>query len=129
MNDVPEELRYTRDHLWVVMDDEFTARCGLTDFAQEQLSDVVYIELPEVNDDVLQGERVVMVESMEDILNVYAPLSGRIVSVNSDLESTPENINLDPYGQGWIFQIDVRDSVEFDELMTDAEYREYLRFL
>jgi len=111
------------------MDDEFTARCGLTDFAQEQLSDVVYIELPEVNDDVQQGERVVMVESMEDILNVYAPLSGRIVSVNSDLESTPENINLDPYGQGWIFQIDVRDSVEFDELMTDAEYREYLRFL
>jgi glycine cleavage system H protein len=129
MNNIPEELRYTRDHLWIMMDDEFTARCGITDYAQEQLSDVVYIELPEENNDIQQGEQVAMVESMEDISNVYAPLSGRIVSVNRNLESTPENINLDPYGQGWIFRIDVKDSVEIDELMTDAEYREYLEYL
>lgn len=129
MEDIPEELRYTRDHLWIVMDDEFTARCGITDYAQEQLSDVVYIELPEVNDDIQQGEQVAIVESMEDISNVYAPLSGKIVSVNRELESSPENINVDPYGQGWIFQIEVKDSVEFDELMTDAEYRDYLEYL
>ncbi|HNR89456.1 MAG TPA: glycine cleavage system protein GcvH [Spirochaetota bacterium] len=123
MSATPDELKYSADHVWIRMEDDFIGVCGLTDHAQEQLTDIVFVELPEIDTDVRQGERLAVVESVKATTNVNAPVSGRIVEVNTALEDSPGVINADPYGDGWIFKIDVKGRVEYDDLMDADQYR------
>lgn len=126
MSSIPEELKYTKDHEWIRMDDEFKGTCGITDHAQEMLTDIVFVELPEAGIEVAQGEQVVVVESVKAVSNVYAPVSGKVIEVNKSLESSPELVNNDPYGEGWIFKMDIKSRAELDALMDDGQYREHV---
>ena len=128
MSSIPDDLKYTEGHEWLRMEDDFSGVCGITDYAQEQLTDIVFVELPEVNIEVNQGEQVAVVESVKAVSDVYSPVAGKIIGINNELEDSPELINNDPYGDGWIFKIDVKDSAEIVDLMNSDEYRELLEF-
>jgi glycine cleavage system H protein len=120
---VPEDLRYSKDHEWARLEGD-RVRVGITDYAQDALGDVVFIELPEVGSTVKLDESFSEVESTKSVSDVYAPLAGTIVEVNTDLADTPERINEDPYGDGWICLIEPEDSSSYDSLMDAAAYRE-----
>ncbi|HSV98431.1 MAG TPA: glycine cleavage system protein GcvH [Spirochaetota bacterium] len=126
MSNIPEDLKYTKDSEWIRMDDEFNATCGITDHAQEMLTDIVFVELPETGMEVAQGEQVGVVESVKAVSNVYSPLSGRIAGVNQALENSPELLNGDPYGEGWIFKIEVKSPGELDSLMNADAYAAHI---
>ncbi len=126
MSTIPEDLRYTKDHEWIRMVDDFTGICGISDHAQEMLTDIVFVELPQVGLDVAQKEQVAVVESVKAVSDVYAPVTGRITEVNAALEDTPELINSDPYGDGWIFKIEIKNPGELDDLMDPRAYIEYV---
>ncbi|MFW6196216.1 MAG: glycine cleavage system protein GcvH [Thermoplasmatota archaeon] len=119
MPEIPEELRYTEDHEWVKLTDG-EAQYGITDYAQEELGDIVYIELPEVGEDVEKGDMIGVIESVKTVSDLYAPMTGTITKVNDELEESPETINDDPYGDGWIVKIEYEDKSEYESLM-DAE--------
>lgn len=122
---VPEELRYTREHEWVLVDGA-VARVGVTDYAQDALGDVVYVSLPELGSTVSAMAACCEVESTKSVSEVFAPVSGKIVEVNSDLTDAPQTVNEDPYGKGWIFAVEMSDPSEADGLMDAAAYRDYL---
>lgn len=126
MSSIPEELRYTKESEWIRMDDDFTGTCGITDHAQEMLTDIVFVELPDVGIEVKQGEQVAVVESVKAVSNVYAPVSGKIVEVNSALEDSPELLNSDPYGDGWIYKIEIKNKTELEGLLTAEQYGEHI---
>jgi glycine cleavage system H protein len=126
MSSVPENLKYTKDHEWIRMDDDFVGVCGITDHAQESLTDIVFVDLPEVNVDLKKHDQAAVVESVKAVSNVYCPVSGRIIEVNSDLEEKPELINRDPYGEGWIFKIEVKSKSDLDDLMDADSYRTFV---
>jgi glycine cleavage system H protein len=127
MSAIPDDLRYTKTHEWVRADEkDMNAVCGITDHAQEMLTDIVFVELPEVNMEVKAGEQIAVVESVKAVSDVYAPVSGQITEVNEELEDSPENVNTDPYGDGWIFKIDIKNKGEVDELMDATEYNEHV---
>jgi len=119
--DAPDDLMYSSDHEWVRADDAGT-RVGITDYAQDALGDVVFVELPEVGAAVTAGDKVCEVESTKSVSDIYAPVSGTVVAVNEDLDATPELVNSDPYGEGWFMVIDPSGSA--DGLMDAAAYRE-----
>lgn len=123
---VPKDLRYTRDHEWVRIE-EGKARVGITDYAQKSLGDVVYVELPPLGKAVKKGERAATVESVKAVGEVFAPLSGEVVEVNEPLRKSPELINKDPYGQGWLFALAVADRAEIETLLTPAAYEELVK--
>jgi glycine cleavage system H protein len=116
----PEDLKYTEEHEWVARKGENTVRVGITEYAQDQLGEVVYVQLPEVGQQVDAGSPAGEVESTKSVSEIYAPLSGEVVAVNNALDDTPELINSDPYGEGWIFEITVEDPDAIDGLL-DAE--------
>ncbi len=118
---IPEHLFYTSEHFWVLREGE-VALCGITDFAQSELGDVVFVELPAVGASVKKGERIGDVESVKTVSNLYAPLSGEIVAVNEVLKSEPELLNQDPYGKGWICRIRFTDEGEWRELLDASSY-------
>ncbi|MGB1506944.1 MAG: glycine cleavage system protein GcvH [Acidimicrobiales bacterium] len=118
----PEGLRYSSDHEWVRVDGD-TVTVGITDYAQDALGDVVYVDLPEVSTAVTAGGSFGEVESTKSVSELYAPVSGMIHSVNGDLGDEPEKLNSDPYGEGWICTIAVSDSSELDGLLDAAAYR------
>ena len=118
----PEELRYTPDHEWVRVE-EGGARIGITDFAQDALGDVVYVELPTVGTSVAKGDTVGEVESTKSVSEVYAPVSGEVVAVNGELAAAPQRLNEDPYGDGWICTIAVSAPGELDSLLSADDYR------
>ncbi len=118
----PEELRYTPDHEWVHVE-EGGARIGITDFAQDALGDVVYVELPTVGTSVAKGDTVGEVESTKSVSEVYAPVSGEVVAVNGELAAAPQRLNEDPYGDGWICTIAVSAPGELDSLLSADDYR------
>lgn len=122
MSSIPEDLKYSKDHEWARLESEFIAECGITDHAQELLTDIVFVELPEVDQEVSKGEQVAVVESVKAVSDVYTPLSGKIIAVNKKLEDSPDLINTDPYGEGWIFKIEIKNKSEMDELMDSAKY-------
>jgi glycine cleavage system H protein len=126
MSQIPEDLKYTKDSEWMRMDDEFSATCGITDHAQEMLTDIVFVELPEAGMEVEQGEQVGVVESVKAVSNVYSPVSGKITAVNGALESSPELLNGDPYGDGWIFKIELKSPAELDGLMDAGKYAAHI---
>jgi glycine cleavage system H protein len=105
VSDIPADLRYTAEHEWVQRTGEDTVRVGITDFAQESLGDVVYIQLPEVGTDLTAGESFGEVESTKSVSDLYAPLSASVVAVNAELEANPQLVNSDPYGQGWLLEL------------------------
>lgn len=121
--DYPEELKYAANHEWVRVDGTLV-RMGISDYAQDALGDIVFVELPEVGRRVAAGEAFAEVESTKSVSDVYAPVSGTVVEANSALEDTPELVNSDPYGDGWFVVIDASDLSELDNLMDVARYRE-----
>lgn len=124
MSNVKDGYLYTKDDEWIRVEGEF-AYVGITDYAQDQLSDIVYLELPDVGDKVNAGDRFGVVESVKAAADLYAPISGEVVEINEDLLDSPELINDDPYGDAWMVKIAVKDTDELDELMDADAYRQY----
>ncbi len=123
----PEELKYSESHQWVrVMDDGIHVLIGVTAYANQQLIDMVYAELPELGIDIDASEEIGLLESLENNFELYSPVSGSIVAINEDLEDAPRLINSDPYGDGWIYKIKLFDPEEVEELMSADEYQEFL---
>lgn len=120
--DIPEDLRYTSDHEWVRLDGD-EARVGITDYAQDALNDVVFIDLPEAGTEVAADEVVAEIESSKSVSEIYAPIAGTIVAVNTDLEGDETKVNSDPYGEGWLFSIRPQDPAVIGELLDAAGYR------
>ncbi len=117
---VPDDLRYSSDHEWIRSDGP-QIRVGITDYAQDALGDVVFVDLPDVGTSVTAGESVAEVESTKSVSDIYAPVSGTIVEVNTDLADAPERLNEDPYGEGWLFVLE--PSEDTDSLLDAAAYR------
>ncbi len=120
---VPEELRYTSQHEWVLAGAEGTVRIGITDYAQRQLGDVVYVELPTVGDSVAPGEPVGEVESTKSVSEIFAPVAGEVIACNEALQDNPELVNSDPYGVGWMIEVKLADRSATDSLMDADDYR------
>ncbi len=120
---VPEDLRYTKNHEWVRVDDTGLVSVGVTDFAQDALGDVVYVDLPDLDRSVVAGESFAEIESTKSVNDVYAPVAGRVVAVNEALLDTPELVNADPYGDGWFARIDPGGEPDLSSLMDAAAYR------
>lgn len=121
----PEELRYTEEHEWVMVEDEVVT-IGITDFAQDSLGDVVFVELPEVGTLVEVGKPFGVVESTKAVSDVYAPVSGEVVEVNEELPDTPEVINTSPYEDGWMIKIRFSDKSQIDDLLDAGAYQEFV---
>ncbi len=118
----PEELRYSRDHEWAQVVGD-TVRVGITDFAQDALGDVVFVDLPKVGATVVAGDVIGEVESTKSVSEIYAPVSGTVHAVNESLRAAPETLNSDPYGEGWLCEIDGVDGATVDALLDAAAYR------
>jgi len=117
----PQDLYYAKTHEWLRIDDDI-AVVGITDFAQNQLSDLTFVELPEVGREVVAGDEVAVLESVKAASDIYAPIAGEIIEVNMDLEDTPEMINNSPYDEGWLFKIKFIREEDVDDLMSAEEY-------
>ncbi|MDV3221270.1 glycine cleavage system protein GcvH [Intrasporangium sp.] len=121
--DYPSDLRYTSDHEWVREgDDDNVVRVGITSFAQDALGDVVYVSLPSVGDSVAAGDACGEVESTKSVSDIYAPVAGEVTAVNEALDATPELVNTDPYGEGWMFELRIADASALEELLDSAGY-------
>lgn len=126
MSDIPSELKYTKEHEWVLIDDDGNAIVGITDHAQELLGDMVYVELPEVGNNVAIEDETGVVESVKAASDVYAPVSGEIIEVNENLVDEPESINSEPYEGGWLYKIALGNESDLDELLTADEYADLI---
>ena len=124
MSELPGDLRYTSEHEWLRQEEDGTVTVGITDHAQGALGDLVYVELPEVGQEVESGGEMAVVESVKAASDVYAPISGEVVAINEDLSDDPEKINADPYGDGWIVRL--QPSGDDDETMSPDEYQSFL---
>ncbi len=123
--EAPPGLKYSKEHEWVSTEDE-VATVGITDHAQEQLGEIVFIELPAVGDKVSKDDPFGVIESVKAVSDIYAPVSGTVVAINEELPESPEMVNEDPYGDGWLIKIKVSDDSDFDDLMDSAEYEEMI---
>jgi len=118
----PTQYRYTKEHEWVDLVEGTQAKIGITEHAQSELGDVVFVELPAVGTQLKKGDNLGTVESVKAVSDIYAPLSGKVIEVNTKLESAPETINQDPHGEGWLVVLEVGDSSEADHLLDAASY-------
>jgi glycine cleavage system H protein len=127
VSDIPADLHYTAEHEWVRRSGEDAVRIGITDFAQSALGDVVFVQLPDVGSEVAAGESFGEVESTKSVSDLYAPVSGKVVAVNSDLDGTPQLVNSDPYGAGWLLDVQASDVAALEsavsELLDAEAYR------
>ncbi|MGE0680917.1 MAG: glycine cleavage system protein GcvH [Candidatus Binatia bacterium] len=123
--EIPKGLRYSREHEWVAVEDTI-ATIGITDYAQEQLGDIVYVELPEVGAQVTKDDPFGVVESVKAVSDIFAPVSGTVTEVNGPLADSPEVVNEDPYGDAWMIRVELSDASELEDLMTAAEYQTFL---
>lgn len=119
----PKDLRYAASHEWARLEDDDHVTVGITDYAQEQLGDVVFVELPDVGKQVRKGAQVAVVESVKTASDIYSPVSGTVAAVNTALDSAPEALNEDPYQRGWMFRIRVDDASELDDLLDADGYQ------
>jgi len=126
MSEIPSELRYSESHEWVGEEDEGLVRVGITDHAQAQLGDLVFVELPEVGGTVGQGDACAVVESVKAASDIYSPVSGEVVEVNEVLIDSPETVNTDPYSDGWLFTVRLEDPDELEGLMDHQSYEEHI---
>ncbi len=123
---IPEDLQYTPEHEWVQRRGEDTVRIGITHYAQEQLGDVVFVRLPEVGQPVTPGDAVGEIESTKSVSDVFVPLAGEVVARNAELDSSPELVNSDPYGAGWMIEIRLADAGSPESLLDSSGYRELI---
>ncbi len=121
MSDYPDDLKYTSSHEWIRVEGD-EATIGITDHAQSQLGDLVYVELPMIEDEVFAGKEASVVESVKTAADVYSPLTGMVIAINEKLTAQPEIINQDPYGEGWLFKVKMQDESELDDFLTAEEY-------
>ncbi len=126
MSNVPDDRKYTQDHEWVKDLGNGQVDVGITDYAQAELSDIVYVELPPVGKEVRKGDVLATLEAVKTVADVYAPVDGVVVEVNRNLENAPETINNDPYGGGWIVRLKISDPSQLDSLLTPEEYRKLI---
>jgi len=126
MANIPDDLHYSKDHEWVRVDGN-VAIVGITDYAQDSLGDVVYVELPKVGDDFAANESFGSVESVKAVSEVFSPVSGEIVGTNEALADTPEKVNQDPYGEGWMIRVQMSNPGEVDSMLTAAEYEDFTK--
>lgn len=121
----PAELKYTKDHEWVRQEGD-TAIVGITDFAQSELGDIVFVDIQVQGDSLAKGEVFGTIEAVKTVADAFMPVSGEVVEVNPELESAPELVNSDPYGKGWMIKIKCSDTTEFDTLLTAQQYEEII---
>ena len=121
----PKNLKYIEDHEWVRIDGD-TATIGITDYAQKQLTDIVYVELPEVGKQVGQNEGLGVVESMKSVSDICSPISGEVIAVNNILEKSPELVNSEPFDGGWIAKLKIKNNSEIESLMTSEDYDKFI---
>jgi len=126
MSTIDTDLKYTKNHEWLRLEDDFGATCGISDHAQETLVSIIFVDLPDVGAEVKQGEAIAAVESSVAVSDILSPVTGVIIAVNKKLEDAPELINSDPYGDGWIFKIDVTRMAELEDLLDAEEYQSYI---
>ena len=124
-DEVREDLKYTDSHEWLRLEGE-VAKVGITDHAQSQLTDIVFVELPEVGKEIKKGDELCVVESVKSVSELYAPISGKIANVNKSLEETPETINESPYDEGWLVEIEVADKSEIEGLLEANSYKKII---
>jgi len=122
MSEIPGDLKFLKSHEWARVEDDGRVRVGISDHAQELLGDLVYVELPNVGDEVEQGAAVAVVESVKAASDVYAPVGGKVVEVNAALADKPETINEDAYGEGWLFVLEIGDASQLAELLSPDDY-------
>jgi glycine cleavage system H protein len=122
---IPENLKYTNDHEWVQVDGD-TGTVGITDYAQGELGDVVFVELPAVGKTVKQGETFGTIEAVKAVSDLFAPVSGSVVEVNKDLEKSPESVNKDPYGKGWMVKLRLSNPADLSSLLNAAAYKTHV---
>ena len=125
MTDCPTELLYTTTHEWIKKKND-TLFLGITEHAQAQLGDIVFIDLPEVDSSFSKGDEIAVIESVKTAADIYTPVTGDIIAINENLVSNPEHVNQDCYNQGWLLQIKITDSTELDDLLSSAEYQDTL---
>ena len=121
----PADFYYTKDHEWVKPQGE-EAVVGITEFAQKQLGDVVYVEVPKIGTQLAVHQTIGVVESVKAVSDVYSPISGEVIAVNGELENSPELVNKDPHGKGWIIRLKLKDKADLEKLMTASDYENFL---
>jgi glycine cleavage system H protein len=126
MSNIPSHLQYTDSHEWVSTEDNGNVRIGISDHAQNELGDLVFVELPVVGSEIGQGDPCAVVESVKAASDIYAPVSGKVMAINEDLDANPELINADPYGDGWLFELELIDTEELEGLKDAESYGESL---
>ena len=120
-----DNFKFTKEHEWVNMEGDI-GTIGISDFAQKEFGDIVYVELPSVGEKFKKGDACANIESVKAVDDIYTPISGEIIEVNVELDDNPENINKDPYGKGWIFKIKIEDKKEIENLMNNNQYNDFL---
>ncbi|QGN32777.1 glycine cleavage system protein GcvH [Microlunatus sp. Gsoil 973] len=126
MPEYPEDLKYTAEHEWVREGNESTVRIGITEYAAEQLGDIVFVSLPSVGDEVTAGDSCGELESTKSVSDVFSPVSGAVTAINQALEDRPELVNAEPYGDGWLFEVETADGTDLDELLDADAYAEHV---
>lgn len=121
----PAELKYTKEHEWVMIEGN-TATIGITDFAQGELGDIVFVDVDTVDDDLSAGEVFGSVEAVKTVSDLFLPISGKVSAFNTDLEDQPELLNTDPYGKGWIIKLEIAEDTDLSELLSSEQYQELL---
>lgn len=122
---IPADLKYTKDHEWIRVQGQ-TATVGITDFAQGELGDIVYLDISSVGKDVAQHEVFGTVEAVKTVSDLYMPISGKVLEVNAALDGSPEKVNADPYGEGWLVKIELKNTADADSLLTADQYKELI---
>ena len=122
MKEIPENYKFLSSHEWMKVEEDTIVAVGISDYAQDQLGDIVFVELPELGSEVNQGDEVAVVESVKAASEIYSPVSGRIIEVNSSLEDSPEIVNSSAFEEGWFFKVEVADSSEFENLLSPEQY-------
>ena len=125
MKDIPENYQFLSSHEWAKLEEDGKVTVGISDYAQDQLGDIVFVELPEIDSEVNQGDEAAVVESVKAASEVYSPVSGKVIDVNSSLEDSPETVNLSAFEEGWFFKIEATDISELENLLLPEQYSEH----
>ena len=125
MKDIPENYKFLSSHEWAKLEEDGKVTVGISDYAQDQLGDIVFVELPEIDSEVNQGDEAAVVESVKAASEVYSPVSGKVIDVNSSLEDSPETVNLSAFEEGWFFKIEATDISELENLLSPEQYSDY----
>ncbi len=123
---VPSDLKFTKEHEWVLFDNDSIATIGITDFAQESLGDITFVQLPKEGEEIRKDDPFGVVESVKAVSDLYAPVSGRVMEVNLPLSTAPELLNEDPYNDGWLIKVEVKDASDLEDLMSSDDYKGYV---